>query len=116
VGKALPDSPALNSHSRAVLIPLPRVQLPSESIVVRGPGPIEPDAPNGGGNGESSLLPPVPPKGVELMDDNAEDATSEHDDQEQASYDSRDPYANLDGAFGGYLADAPQPMNEDRLF
>ena len=113
MGKALPDSPALNSHSRSVLIPLPRVQLPSAPIVVRGPGPIEPDAP---GDGEPSLLPPVPPKGVELMDDNAEDATSEQDDQEQASYDSRDPYANLDGAFGGYLADAPQPMNEDLLF
>jgi hypothetical protein len=62
----------------------------------------------------------VPPKGIELTDDNAEDATSERDDQEEASYDSRDPYANLDGAFGGYFGDAPQPMNtrpeEDLLF
>ena len=43
-----------------------------------------------------------------------EDVVSEHDQNDRANYGPQrtaDPYANLGGAFGSYLADAPQPMN-----
>ena len=32
----------------------------------------------------------------------------------QAQNSAHDPYANLDGAFGSYLADQPQPMANGR--
>ncbi|KAK2466955.1 hypothetical protein APHAL10511_001213 [Amanita phalloides] len=109
VGKALSDSPALNSHSRAVLIPLPRPQLPIDSVVVAGPGPIEPDASGSTENVEPNTSPPVPPKGSQV-ETAEEDYNSEHD-ADYGPQSTEDPYADLDGAFGSYLADAPQPMN-----
>ncbi|KAF8628446.1 hypothetical protein AX15_003961 [Amanita polypyramis BW_CC] len=114
VGKALSESPALNSHSRAVLIPLPRPQLPLEPVVVPGPGPIEPAAPNGTDNMGSANSPPVPPKTEDGLDESVEDAVSEHGQNDHVDYGPRgtaDPYANLGGAFSNYLVDAPQPMN-----
>ncbi|KAM6500559.1 Adaptin N terminal region domain containing protein [Amanita muscaria] len=108
VGKTLPDSPALNSHSRAVLISMPRPSLPSETVVVRGPGPIEPEAVN---DGESNSSPPVPPKASEAEEEDSTDIMSPVDSQYQTNYGSQDPYANLGGAFSNYLVDAPQPMS-----
>ncbi|KAJ7774778.1 adaptin N terminal region-domain-containing protein [Mycena metata] len=133
-GKALKDSPALNAHSRAVLVPVARTQLPPTVVTVAGPGPSEshdradspppppvpplPDAP------VSKPTPPVPPP------DSGESGDASYDDEGEADADdeprgrSSDPYSNLDGAFGNYLADEPRPMNaggrqgddEDLLF
>jgi len=108
VGKVLPDSPALNPHSRAVLISMPRPSLPSEPVVVRGPGPIELEAVN---DGESTSSPPVPPKASEAVEEDSTDIMSPVDSQYETNYDSQDPYANLGGAFSNYLVDAPQPMS-----
>ena len=132
-GRALVDSPALNANSRAVLVPLARPQLPTPTVVVAGPGPIEPhardqltdvspDAPN--------LEPNVPSQRISpLGDDNSSTAEGHNsardglrDDDADAGVDGdgddddidgnpvADPYANLGGAFGGYLADQPQPI------
>ncbi|KAF9069680.1 adaptin N terminal region-domain-containing protein [Rhodocollybia butyracea] len=122
-GKALKDSPALNAHSRAVLVPLARVQLPSAMpIVVPGPGPMEPQA-------VSSPVAPAPPlkndssppasdqpvsvpaNGVS-SDQYPEDEEGDEDDEESSNRQTNnlDPYSNLDNAFGGYLADEPRPM------
>ncbi|KAF8831333.1 hypothetical protein HHX47_DHR1000484 [Lentinula edodes] len=122
-GKALKDSPALNAHSRAVLIPLARTQLPSMGpIVVAGPGPTEPQA-------QSSPVAPLPPAKTDVdtsalptqssqlisptQDDvaNDQDETEEDDEPPHSRQASNlDPYSNLDNAFGGYLADEPRPM------
>ncbi|KAJ3820843.1 adaptin N terminal region-domain-containing protein [Lentinula raphanica] len=127
-GKALKDSPALNAHSRAVLIPLARTQLPPMApIVVPGPGPMEPQA-------QSSPVAPLPPSKSANADllapqvqpqsgptsqdpDNTLHDQYEADDDEppptrQAS--DLDPYSNLGNAFGNYLADEPQPMTSRR--
>ena len=110
------DSPALNAHSRTVLIPLPRAQLPSGTVVVPGPGPIEPGTANSGDNSEPDPSPPVPLKRAqdEVAEEDTEDASSENgrnDDDNYSPQGTSDPYANLDGAFGNYLADAPHPMS-----
>lgn len=116
-GRALKDSPALNAHSRAVLLPLSRVHLPSQEISVPGPGPKESHAPT---STIQNDVPPLPSK----MDNTEKAAVSssatpdddtpvdgdEDDDIPTAGNNTNDPYSNLDGAFGGYLADAPQPM------
>ncbi|KAJ3726001.1 adaptin N terminal region-domain-containing protein [Lentinula raphanica] len=127
-GKALKDSPALNAHSRAVLIPLARTQLPPMApIVVPGPGPTEPQA-------QSSPVAPLPPSksdNADLLapqvqpqsgptsqdpDDTLHDQYEADDDEppptRQAS--DLDPYSNLGNAFGNYLADEPQPMTSRR--
>ncbi|PFH54393.1 hypothetical protein AMATHDRAFT_53363 [Amanita thiersii Skay4041] len=112
VGKALMDSPALNTHSRAVLVPLPRPQLPSQPIIVSGPGPIEPSTSdsvdNAESNTESNVSPPVPPK-TETVEDNTEDNAEQDADDEPKG--APDPYSNLDSAFSSYLIDAPRPVN-----
>ncbi|XP_006458165.1 hypothetical protein AGABI2DRAFT_148659 [Agaricus bisporus var. bisporus H97] len=89
VGKALVDSPALNANSRAVLVMLPRLQLPDAPIVVPGPGPQEPNA----------RQDPAPP----------DEGDSDHDDIPDPSR-SGDPYSSLGDAFKDYLTDRPQPI------
>jgi AP-2 complex subunit beta-1 len=135
-GKALTDSIALNAHSRAVLVPLASALLPPTDFKIPGPGPIEPQ------KSPSVPVPPLPdgiatkpppplPSRSSLPDpDSTENGTSrgegevntgeaEDEDEVQTSH---DPYSNLDGAFGNYLADEPQPMSgrngydEDLLF
>ncbi|KAF8959044.1 adaptin N terminal region-domain-containing protein [Flammula alnicola] len=116
-GKALTDSPALNAHSRAVLIPLAPVQLPSGIISVPGPGPNEPraSAPEAVDEGVDLPAPPVEPKPSHLNgDDEGEDGGSDQDQDDDSAEPigtaERDPYSNLDGAFGTYTADEPRPM------
>ncbi|KLO06725.1 Adaptor protein complex beta subunit [Schizopora paradoxa] len=53
--KALPESPALNEKSRAVLIPLPPEALPSTVINVAGPPPNPPP------RDQATAPPPAPP-------------------------------------------------------
>jgi len=128
-GKALADSPALNAHSRAVLVPLIRAQLPPVIINIPGDGPIEP---NQQPLSESQSLtassskpaPPIPsqPEGDNLLDlkSTSAEASGEGDDDgtEDDQRGPQDPYSNLDNAFGGYLADQPKPMtgDDDLLF
>lgn len=109
------DSPALNPHSRMVLIPLaPSAQTPPSTINVPGPGPIE--------SHSSNLIdesPPPPPPASEKKSPNPQAAESKTEestegdagsDQEAETTGADDPYANLDGAFGNYLADEPRPL------
>ncbi|KAH7889735.1 Adaptor protein complex beta subunit [Phlebopus sp. FC_14] len=119
-GRALVDSPALNPNSRAVLVPLSRPQLPSATITVSGPGPIEPRAPPtddpldtrkppaalaGGSGDDHDLLGDDDPTGRPEGDG---------DGDEGVHGKTADPYANLDGAFGGYLVDETQPVGSSR--
>ncbi|KAF7338332.1 AP complex subunit beta [Mycena venus] len=128
-GKALKDSPALNPHSRAVLVPVARTQLPPTAVSVPGPGPVEsheradtpplPDAPL-----PSKPTPPIPPEtGSSAENEDEDDGEAEPDDEPRGRAND-DPYSNLDGAFGNYMADEPRPMgaggrqgdDEDLLF
>lgn len=117
------DSPALNANSRAVLAPLARPRLPT-TITVAGPGPIEPQARNQLDDESPDASKEEPDVSLQetnlLVDATAADhsgagaGTVEDDVVDGDDNDSNgpvaDPYANLDGAFGGYLADQPQPM------
>jgi len=116
-GKALVDSPALNAHSRAVLIPLAPVQLPPSFVNVPGPGPNESHAANPeiietDAAEADALAPPPVPKSSIVDAEGEEDLGSDQDDDaaEPSGNAGRDPYSNLDGAFGNYLADEPRPM------
>ncbi|KAE9384507.1 Adaptor protein complex beta subunit [Gymnopus androsaceus JB14] len=131
-GKALKDSPALNSHSRAVLVPLARTQLPSSApIIVPGPGPTElqtnasPVAPAPPSKSdtlsEGTLLAPSPPVSTVVSTDHEpeqNDGGDDDDDQDDVPPSGQtnglDPYSNLDNAFGSYLADEPRPMTGGR--
>ncbi|KAH7916044.1 adaptin N terminal region-domain-containing protein [Hygrophoropsis aurantiaca] len=121
-GRALVDSPALNANSRAVLVPLTRPQLPSAVVNVPGPGPTEPVRPS------SPSIPVAQSAGegrgiLDVGDATAEsgagrdsgegygDGDGDDDgDDDGPTNGSRDPYANLGGAFGAYSADQPKPM------
>lgn len=128
-GRALVDSPALNANSRAVLVPLTRPQLPTTAVTVAGPGPIEPHAHKqltGVSPDAPKVEPNVPLQDADLLGEvtaegrnSTSDAVDEDvetgvdgdgDDDDIGDGPVGDPYANLDGAFGGYLADQPQPM------
>ena len=105
------DSPALNPHSRAVLIPLTQTQLPHTTINVPGPGPNESHS------AQSELLttdnsdtPEAPSKESRPNEEEDEDAGSDQDEGNAKLNGKHDPYSNLDGAFGNYLADEPQPI------
>ncbi|TRM58635.1 adaptin N terminal region-domain-containing protein [Schizophyllum amplum] len=122
-GKQLVDSPALNPHSRAVLIPVMRKVLPSTVVSVSGPGPVEPGTQPQEEVREGTLLDPseppahankpAPPTPRPSMDDTVvdDDSTGEDDAEEgpAAAVTVDDPYSNLDSAFGGYMADQPKP-------
>ncbi|KIJ17371.1 hypothetical protein PAXINDRAFT_74034 [Paxillus involutus ATCC 200175] len=128
-GRALVDSPALNANSRAMLVPLTRPQLPSATVTISGPGPIEPHTRNQTGDAApdtSKPAPPLPSREVDLLDNSNStkpqgrssggnehgdvDEDDDEDDDDIPNNKAGDPYANLGGAFGGYLADEPQPM------
>ena len=125
------DSPALNANSRTALVPLTRPQLPTTTIAVAGPGPIEPHTRNqltDASPDAQKSEPAVPSQTTNLLaNDNSptaegrnsdglgdEDAEAgvdgDDDDDDIGNTRVADPYANLDGAFGGYLADQPQPI------
>ncbi|TDL27532.1 Adaptor protein complex beta subunit [Rickenella mellea] len=123
--KALPDTPALNEKSRHVLVPLPPTQLPLAVISVPGPGPPPPPP-------RPSSPPPAPPPlpdrprapGATMSPSSSHGNDEEDEDaeEEEDRPQNNDPYAGLDGAFGGYAADQPRPMggkrgdDEDLLF
>ena len=116
-GKALADSPALNAHSRAVLIPLTPTQLPHTTITVPGPGPNESHSVQSAllTTDDPDLPEAVPSKGSRPNqkdddDDDDDDAGSDQDESSVKPNGKQDPYSNLDGAFGNYLADEPQPI------
>ncbi|KAF8559538.1 Adaptor protein complex beta subunit [Imleria badia] len=133
-GRALVDSPALNANSRAVLVPLARPQLPSSAVVVAGPGPIEPhnrDQLTDASPDAPKPEPNAPSQSINLLGDGNSAKAEGHnsafdglrdedgeagvdgdgdDDDDTDTSPVADPYANLDGAFGGYMADRPQPM------
>jgi len=111
-GKALTDSPALNTHSRAVLIPLTPIQLPPMAVSIPGPGPNESHS------GQPGLLAADNPEPLEAvaskesrLSQEEEDAGSDQDETNAEPNGKQDPYSNLDGAFGNYLADEPQPIS-----
>ncbi|KAF7294973.1 AP complex subunit beta [Mycena indigotica] len=117
-GKSLKDSPALNAHSRAVLIGVARPNLPSTAVTVAGPGPVEshqhpteepPPPPPPDTPGTSKPTPPLPPREADKSSDDGGD-----ENEPPANGKNHDPYSNLDGAFGNYLADEPRPMNGGR--
>ncbi|KAG5646636.1 hypothetical protein DXG03_002626 [Asterophora parasitica] len=110
-GKALTDSPALNPHSRAALVSLPRPQLPPAAINVSGPGPSEPRTRETDTDvtPATTSAPPAPPSASAPKD--ADTTNSDHDDgDDDEPPHGADPYSNLDGAFGNYLQDEPRPM------
>ncbi|KAH8106702.1 adaptin N terminal region-domain-containing protein [Cristinia sonorae] len=127
-GKALADSPALNALSRQVLVPVARSGLPSGPILIQGPGPVEPREPIAA-TSSSSIQPSasaqasLPPGGSssELIDthateddhDGGRDGGDEDEDYVASPTGAADPYANLEGAFGGYLADEPKPQKNE---
>lgn len=93
-------------------------------VTVPGPGPLEsheraatppaaslPDVPT-----PSKPTPPTPPaSGENLSGENGDEVYDDGDepdaDDEPRGRANNDPYSNLDGAFGNYLADEPRPMN-----
>jgi hypothetical protein len=112
-GKALADSPALNALSRAVLIPLVPTQLPPAAINVPGPGPNESHSVQSAPLiTDNSDLPETvaAEESHPNQEEDEEDAGSDQDAGNTEQYSKQDPYSNLDGAFGNYLADEPQPI------
>lgn len=56
----------------------------------------------------------IPKRVLDEVAEGTEDTGSEHGRSDHDNYSPQgtsDPYANLDGAFGNYLVDAPHPMN-----
>ncbi|OJA21595.1 hypothetical protein AZE42_01684 [Rhizopogon vesiculosus] len=122
-GRELVDSPALNANSRAVLVSLTRPQLPSTAISVQGPGPIEPTRPSPQPDEVANKTPqPILVESTrsderDLLDVDGDDGAGGDSgdgypdgDDDVAVVKAADPYAELGGAFGGYMTDAPQPV------
>ncbi|KAI6005978.1 adaptin N terminal region-domain-containing protein [Pisolithus albus] len=118
-GRALIDTPALNPSSRAVLITLSRPHLPPTTVTVQGPGPIEPTSVPSAEPSKSMASAPSEVGGQGLLDvddvatrpENYDgEADIDGEDEDEVPRKAGDPYANLDNAFGGYLADKPQPI------
>ncbi|GBE82313.1 Adaptor protein complex beta subunit [Sparassis latifolia] len=126
-GKALTDSPALNTLSRQVLVPVARNNLPPTAIRIPGPGPPEPPKPSAEPVRTNGSLMPVPTassSNTDLIDVSASqeggeegDGEGEGEEEEYAAapMGTVDPYANLDNAFEGYLADEPRPQTNNML-
>ncbi|KAI0831230.1 Adaptor protein complex beta subunit [Trametes gibbosa] len=127
-GKALTDSPALNPLSRQVLVPISRANLPPTAIHVPGPGPSEPSqgvvpaAATTAATADLLQADAAPPAqngaSIDLMSTRSSQESKEdlgEDDDVGPRAPGSDPYANLDNAFGGYLADEPRPQNQDLL-
>ncbi|KAG6889313.1 hypothetical protein C0995_001969 [Termitomyces sp. Mi166 len=111
-GKALIDSPALNPHSRAALVTLPRPQLPPATINVPGTGPTEPQtkAIDDNMNPAMKPAPPIPSSSTVPTTIHSEHEGDDDDDDDDGPPAAADPYSNLDGAFGNYLQDEPRPI------
>jgi AP-2 complex subunit beta-1 len=118
------DSPALNAHSRAVLVPLTRTELPAAAIVVPGPGPPETHSDPSPALPDTTGTKPQPPIQNEtpsshlletsetpMITPRGDDSDGDEDGDDHVPPQGNDPYSNLDGAFGNYLADEPRPMN-----
>ncbi|TCD69745.1 hypothetical protein EIP91_006512 [Steccherinum ochraceum] len=129
-GKALVDSPALNALSRQVLVPMSRPGMPSGPILVDGPGPVEShaDTAQRTGAAPATVTASLPAGGSssELINTSVTDEEQDHDtgghdggevddddDYPASPSGPADPYANLEGAFGGYMADEPRPQRND---
>ncbi|VDC06583.1 unnamed protein product [Peniophora sp. CBMAI 1063] len=130
-GKALTDSPALNAHSRQVLVSLAREPPPSiDKIRVAGPGPVEP----GMAAATDKPAPPLPTGAepdADLLgeddDDTGNGAGNDSDAEEERAGDKarpaastvEDPYSNLDalGSFGGSSSGnaRQQPLEHEEL-
>lgn len=102
----------MNPHSRAVLIPLTQTQLPHTTINVPGPGPNESHSAQSGflTTDNPDLPEAVPSNESRPNQEEDEDAGSDQDEGDVKLNGKQDPYSNLDGAFGNYLADEPQPI------
>ncbi|KAK7054933.1 hypothetical protein VNI00_003396 [Paramarasmius palmivorus] len=120
-GRALRDSPALNPHSRTVMVPLVRPQVPMQGVHIPGPGPVESHkrSPSSGTApplpSKSDIAPQTSPPAQPTAAGNGSLVDADDDDEDAAPVKSKssDPYSNLGSAFGNYLADAPQPMTAD---
>lgn len=113
-----------------MLVPVTRNNLPPAAINVPGPGPPDPRKPEPAAPAEVAASLPRPPlpsgSSSELIGTNGgnvpeqestEDGEGEpEDDYAPTPTVPSDPYANLDNAFGGYLADEPRPQMNDLLF
>lgn len=105
--------------------------MPSGPIQVDGPGPLEPQAgavasetpsaataathpgaslPAGGSSSEL-----INPHLTEEDNDGHDGGGDDDDDYPASPSGPADPYANLDGAFGGYTTDEPKPHRNDDL-
>lgn len=103
----------MNALSRAVLIPLAPTQLPHTAINVPGPGPNESHSVQSGLLIKDSLdlpEPVAPEESHPSLVEDEEGAGSDQDEGNAKLNGKQDPYSNLDGAFGSYLADEPQPI------
>lgn len=121
----------MNAHSRAVLVSLPRVQLPHTVVSVPGPGPSEPKVQTSDSLLELNPVPPaldstptdtpsVSHPNVPTNSETDENSSDQEDEVDPPAAGVNDPYSNLEGAFGNYLADEPRPMaggrhNDDDL-
>jgi hypothetical protein len=99
-------------------VPIARTQLPT-AVNVPGPGPAElqdrPPTPPALPDTQiaNKPAPPIPPE-TTPGDDETSDADGDvegDDDEPRGRSNVTDPYSNLEGAFGNYLADEPRPMN-----
>lgn len=105
--------------------------MPPPAVVVPGPGPAEPSqtgaatgnlvqtdeeqpaqngAQNGTQNGEHADL-----MATSASQDPSSNEGDDDDGPVSAPTSAADPYAGLDSAFGGYMADEPRPQNKDLL-
>ncbi|KAG8774488.1 hypothetical protein FRC15_001263, partial [Serendipita sp. 397] len=131
-GKALTDSPALNAASRKALISLPTGGPPKpvstanllppipqalramqqeaqESHDMSGPAP--PYAPTSPAQTESMVQSPSTPSHGDIPTPSRQGTADSESSQMRPAPPpkSDDPYAGLDSAFGGYVADQPKP-------
>jgi hypothetical protein len=62
--------------------------------------------------------PPIPTESNsgsnDLLDMNESTTSADDDDDDAVTHETNDPYSNMDGAFGSYLADEPQPMGKSQ--
>lgn len=108
-GKALVDSPALNPHSRQVLVPIQREIPILGPMAISGPGPIEPGTAPVPSLSTSKPAPPLPHDNAGAGGSLEGEASAGEEDEEDAGFstgkptvsrqDSTDPYANLGAAF-----------------
>ena len=100
--------------------------VPPGNINIPGPGPPVPREPsplppskstNGVAKKEVSPDPTTGLIDVSASQESHEDGDDDAEDEDYASPAERaDPYADLDGAFGGYTADEPRPQVDSMMF